>query len=245
MKGPDQLAGPDIPRADIHRRTLGVVLLALRTGDDQVPVDQPGRRHQVRHRRELVGDADAQVDRPVIAERRNQLARRGVEREQASVRRSRQNSRRQAAVAGPVRHAAVRGSALLEFVLPDLCACRRIERDDRPSRGRRVEHAAHENRDGLAPANRSRARDAVLPRQLQPRDVLRVDLRERRISPPLSIAAVRFPTRWRRVLGVEKTRAGHARQENRLQFPHRDLLLMVSTHGHPRRDKECLHRPGL
>ena len=95
MKGPDELARSDIPRADIHRRTFGVVLLALRTGDDQVPVDEPGRRHHVRHRRELVGDAGAQVDRSAITERGHQFSRRGVERDQASVGGSRQNSRRQ------------------------------------------------------------------------------------------------------------------------------------------------------
>ena len=42
MKGPDKLAGSDIPRTYIHRWAFRVVFLPLRTGDDEVPVDNAG-----------------------------------------------------------------------------------------------------------------------------------------------------------------------------------------------------------
>ncbi len=227
VEGPDQLAVSKIPRADVHRGTFGVVFLSLRTGDDHVAVDQSWRRHHVRHLRELVGDAGAQVDRSSVAERGHRLSRRGVECEQTSVGRSRENSREQPALTGPVRHTAVGRAAFVELVFPDLFPGRRLQRDDRPPRRGCVENAAHEDRDGLAPAHcghrrapaAGRLRDAVLPRELQPGNVLRVDLSERGIPRPLRIARVRWPPRRSGCLSVEAGRR-RACHENYDQASH-------------------------
>ena len=190
VEGPDQLAGSDIPRADVHRRAFGVVLLPLRAGDDQVPVDDPGRGHHVRHLRELVGDARAQVDRALIAEGRHRLSRRGVEREQTAVGGSREDSRRAAGrrPASTTRRGSARRPSRARAsrsLCPSPDPARRSSAARWTCRARRARKSGRPGSGRPTFTGTPGAGDAVLPGELQLRDVLRVDLGERRISPAL------------------------------------------------------------
>ena len=68
MKSPHQLAGAHVPGAHVLSRAVGIVFLALRSGDDQVAVNRARRTHVIRHRREFFRDARAQIHHAFVAE---------------------------------------------------------------------------------------------------------------------------------------------------------------------------------
>ena len=146
-------------------------------------------------------------------------------------------------VAWPVGDAARRRASPAQLVLPDFPSGVGLEREDAAGRDRRVQDAADDDwhRLGRGQQRRrgidvgSRRIDPVLPGQLEPRDVLRVDLRQRRIALARGIMAVGRPVR----LGVQHRHDTH--QHEQPEHSHHDLrsgsserdsvLPLVQHHG--------------
>src|SRR5947209_5085648 len=92
-------SGVDVPGANVTARSLRGLLLKLRAREEQVLVHRARRGHAVAAARELVRHAALQVDLAVIAERRIQLARLRVQREQETVHGADDDQRRQRLIA--------------------------------------------------------------------------------------------------------------------------------------------------
>src|SRR5690606_22108924 len=160
----------------------------VRADDDAVPIDR--RRADVRHvERDLAVRAEAFGARAVRRVPRDDLPERREE-----------DPRRDVAVAGPVAHAAERREPLVELVHPDFLAGLRAKRDDAIA-GRHVHHAVDDDRrDLLVELERRRPRDrpsrtieAVVPDELEIRDVPRRDLVEGRVARAREVAMVVRP----------------------------------------------------
>ena len=204
--------GVEVPQLLARARVVGVhvALLALARRQMRADVSLAGAEeigpHQhdvpVDHRHAGVGNLE--IDVAALAERRVQCAGVGAQRDQLSQARE-EDARRQLAVAGPVRDAAERGEPFGQLVAPDLLAGLRLERDDAIARGQ-IHHAVHhDGRDLLEDferagrlvdrgdgAARLRAQ-AVRPRLRERCDVLRVDLRQRRVARAGEVAIVGGP----------------------------------------------------
>ncbi len=125
------------------------------------------------------------IDYALIAESRIDFAGSGVQRDQIATR-GKNDPRRILFVARPVRHAARRRTALGGRVAPHFFPRHRIERHHASRRGD-IHDAIHHDRRSFRPSSAESRSRRVAPQRkrpggLQRRDVLRVDLRQRRVA---------------------------------------------------------------
>ena len=201
MEGPHQLARAEVPRANVHVGSAGLPFLPGRARDDQVAEDRARRRHPIGGLGESIGHADRRSMAPLVPKAGNELPGLRIEGDQPAVARAGQDARRVLCVAGPVGHASRGRAGAAEIVLPDLPARVGLERDDGPSRRRRVHDAVDDDRHrfggrqhlGRGVETGGGGIDPVLPGELQLRHVLGVDLRQARESLPALIVGVGRP----------------------------------------------------
>ena len=205
--------------SNAHLAARAVDLLVVgrrRTDDDDTVHDGRWRGLLIVGRLERpVAQSDAQVDRARCAEVRAERARRGIDRQQTCIDRRGDDAPTARLPCGPRRiepgrHAAARVVAEPEraiesrVVHPLLLAGLRIECDDAAEWRDEVHHAVHDDRRRL---ERAMARSlyggreltgVIRPRDGEPRDVARVDLRQVGVARAEDVLAVRGPFTGRR-----------------------------------------------
>ena len=187
---PQLRAGARIERAGIADAADGA-RRRVRADNDDVPVHE--RHGVVRH---------SHVYFAVVAEARGGGTRACVERDQTASGRD-EDARRDVAAARPICDAATRRRRACDGMLPDFFSRFGLERHD-AVRGRQIHDAVDDNRRrlgiearGAAPSTGRRRRrlrlQAIRPHLRQLRDVLRVDLPQRRVAAPDQISSVHRP----------------------------------------------------
>src|ERR1019366_4831427 len=107
MKLPYQLAGAHVPRPYVPARSAARALRYFGAGDHQIAIDGRRRGHRINRVGKSIRDSGAQIHLALFSEAGNGLAGFGIQRDQPAVQRTKQDSRRRALVAWPVRHAAM------------------------------------------------------------------------------------------------------------------------------------------
>ncbi len=176
----------------------------------------------VRRLWKFLGNSRPQVHDAFLSESWNEFPRLGIDGDQTPVARSRQYLGRGLLVSLPVSDTAQWGGDAAQIIFPDFFACLRIEGHNTVMDRGCVEDAAGHNRDGFGRRQYARRRiqadgtriDAVLPDQLEFRNISGIDLCQRRIALASLIMAVRGP------IGLsKKSHHGKAGRKDACQDP--------------------------